>query len=208
MKDIVEKIADRVVLNRSNIREFLDEAFNEVSERYSLCRDFQARAAKFGEAFEACFKVIIHKLYPNLEFEFTPGVALPKACMIGGGKADFVVFSGGLLQSYMAGGKRKLIAVVETKGAADKMICNGKEVRFSRPGMLRTDTVKKAISNAYQVSRAYPNALFFIVTSHKPTSGNAKCMCDLVEGDIVDKIVDVTDPKDLHEMIEKIKLAL
>lgn len=56
----------------------------------------------------------------------------------------------------------------------------------------RTDTVKKAICAAYQVSRSYPDALFFIVTSHKPTGGNAKCMCDLAEEDIVDKIIDVT----------------
>ena len=37
---------------------------------------------------------------------------------------------------------------------------------------------------------------FFIVTSHKPTGGNAKCMCHLAEGDIVDKIVDVTIDRD------------
>jgi hypothetical protein len=201
MKGIVKNVASQMALNRNNIREFLDEAFNEISEHYDLCRDFQARSAKFGETFEACFEVIINKLYPNLEFEFTPNVALPKACMVDGGEADFAVFCGQLE-------KRKLVAVIETKGAADKITCNGKEEKLTRPGMLRTDTVKKAICNAYQVKRAYPNTLFFIVTSHKPTSGNAKCMCDLAEGDIVDKIVDVTNPKDLDEMIEKIKSIL
>jgi hypothetical protein len=121
--------------------------------------------------------------------------------MVEGGEADFAV-----LESHLE--KRKLVAVIETKGAADKIVWKGTEKRLTRPGMLRTDTVKKAICNAYQVKRAYPKALFFIVTSHKPTSGNAKCMCDLAEGDIVDKIVDITVQKDLDEMIAKIKRAI
>lgn len=191
-----------MALNKGNIREFLDQAFSEIVEKNNLTpKEFQARAAKFGEAFEACFEVIIDRVYPSLEFIFTPNVRLPRACMIKGGEADFAV-----LESHSD--KRKLIAVIETKGAADKIVWNGKEVKLTRPGMLRTDTVKKAICNAYQIKRAYPNALFFIVTSHKPLSGNAKCMCDLAEGDIVDKIVDVTIPEDLDDMIERIKLAL
>ncbi len=74
--------------------------------------------------------------------------------------------------------------------------------------MVRTDTVKKAISNAYQVSRGYPGTLFFIVTSNKPTSGNAKCMCDLAEGDVVDKVVDVTNIEDLKVMVTMIRTRL
>jgi len=200
MKDLVQNIANTRGLTKSNIREFLNETFNEVSKQYNLCKDFQARAAKFGEAFEACFEVIIEKLYPNLGFDFIKDFELPKACLKDGGEADFAVLAGSLE-------KRRLIAIIETKGAADKILCDGKNIKLPRPGMLRTDTVKKAISNAYQVSRACPNMLFFIVTSHKATSGNAKCMCDLAEGDIIDKIVDITVPQDLDDMINTIKLA-
>lgn len=38
--------------------------------------------------------------------------------------------------------------------------------------------------------------------------GNAKCMCDLAEGDIVDKIVDVTSFFELQEMVEIIRKKL
>lgn len=195
MREILEDVANRINLNRNNIRPFLIKAFDEVSKHYNLCRDYQARAKVFGDAFEVCFTIIIETLFPNLEFNFTPNVRLSKACMERGGEADFAVLSGF---------PRKVIAVIEAKGSADRIICNGKIQKLTRPGMLRTDTTKKAIANAYQISRAYPDALFFIVTSHIPTTGNAKCMCDLAEGDIVNKIVDVTNPSDLDEMIEKI----
>jgi hypothetical protein len=46
------------------------------------------------------------------------------------------------------------------------------------------------------------------VTSHKPTQGGAKCMCDLAEGDIVDKIVDVTNYSELEQMVKMIKKKL
>ena len=74
--------------------------------------------------------------------------------------------------------------------------------------MLRTDTATKAICNAYQLNRALPGTSFFIVTSHKPKSGNAKCMSDLAEGDIVDKIVDATSKKELDEMVAMIRKKL
>ncbi|RLI44811.1 hypothetical protein DRO69_06545 [Candidatus Bathyarchaeota archaeon] len=198
-ESLVRKVVDRIGLSENNLRDFLNVAFEEVSAAYDLCRDYQARAAKFGEAFEACFKIIMEKLFSDIQL--TPDVSLPKACMVMGGEADFAVISGGMLD-------RKIVAVIEAKGAADHIICNGKRVKLPRPGMLRTDTVKKAICNAYQISRAYPDTLFFIVTSHKPTGGNAKCMCDLAEGDIVDKIVDVTNYVELEEMVNMIRKRL
>lgn len=198
-ESLVRRVADRVRLSKNNLKDFLNVAFEEVSVAYNLCRDYQARAAKFGEAFEACFKIIMEKLFSDIPL--VPDVSLPKACMVRGGEADFAVRSGRLVD-------RKIVAVIEAKGAADHIICNGKRVKLPRPGMLRTDTVKKAICNAYQVSRAYPGTLFFIVTSHKPTGGNAKCMCDLAEGDIVDKIVDVTNYVELKEMVNMIRKRL
>ncbi|MBS7626738.1 hypothetical protein KEJ51_06860 [Candidatus Bathyarchaeota archaeon] len=198
-ESLARKVADRLKLDKSNLRDFINVSFEEVSAAYNLCRDYQARAAKFGEAFEACFKIIMEKMFPDIQL--TPDVSLPKACMVAGGEADFAVISGRLLD-------RNIIAVIEAKGAADHIVCDGKRIELPRPGMLRTDTVKKAICNAYQVSRAYPDTLFFIVTSHKPTEGNAKCMCDLAEGDIVDKIVDVTNFVELKEMVNMIRKRL
>jgi hypothetical protein len=196
---LVKGVSNRIKIDDKNIRSFLNAAFEEVSAEYNLCTDYQRRAAKFGEAFEECFKAILGKLFPDIQL--TSNVSLPKACMIKGGKADFAIIKGALVE-------RRIVAVIEAKGAADYIICNGKRVNLPRPGMLRTDTVKKAICNAYQVSRAHPDVLFFIVTSHKPTGGNAKCMCDLAEGDIVDKIVDVTDFSELSEMIRIVKQKL
>lgn len=201
MQEIIESVAQRIPLQRNNIREFLNEVFDQVSKYYNLCRDYQARAAKFGKAFEISFRVIIDNLYPDLEFTFTQDVELPEACMNKGGKADFAVLEDMTVN-------RRVIAIIETEGAADRIICDDEVRKLSRPGMLRTDTVKKAISNAYQASRAFPESLFFIVTSHVPIGGNAKCMCDLAEGDIVDKIVDITNPSDLDEMIEMIREAI
>jgi len=43
------------------------------------------------------------------------------------------------------------------------------------------------------------------VTNVIPVSGNAKCMMDLAEGDIIDKFVDVTNIEDLKGFAKKIK---
>lgn len=200
IEDLVRNVVSKMTLNKSNLRDFLNSAFNEVAEAHKVCKDYQRRASKFGKTFEVCLKIIMEIFFPDIQL--TPEVGLPEACMDGGkGKADFAVISGGIVD-------RKIIAVIEAKGSADHIICNGKKEELPRPGMLRTDTVKKAISNAYQISRTYPDALFFIVTSHKPVRGNAKCMCDLAEGDIVDKIVDITNFSELEKMVEMIRKKL
>jgi hypothetical protein len=195
LENLVRKVANKLKVTKTNLRDFLNAAFEEVSAAYNLCRDYQARAEKFGETFEACFKVVMEKLFSDIPL--AQNVAIPEACMVDGGEADFAVVQ------WMP--QRKIIAVIEAKGSADYIICNGKRINLPRPGLLRTDTVKKAICNAYQISRSCPDTLFFIVTSHKPTSGNAKCMCDLAEGDIVDKIVDITNFSELQEMVDMIK---
>jgi len=198
MRGTIEQIADEMDLCEGNLREFLDKSFSKIAKDAGLDgTQFQRRAKKTGDAFEYCFEIIMEKLHPDIEL--IPGEPLPEACMVRGGNADFVVYSGGITE----GEPKRLIAVIEAKGSADKVEgANGEIVEFNRPGMLRTDTVKKAISNGYQVSQAFPDALYFIVTSHKPTSGNAKCMCDLAEGDLVDKIVDVTEKEEIDEMAE------
>ncbi|MEM2122805.1 MAG: hypothetical protein QXE79_04130 [Candidatus Bathyarchaeia archaeon] len=207
VRSLVRKVADDLKLSRDNLCEFLNLAFEEISKAFNLCKDYQSRAGKFGETFEECFQIIMEKFFPDIPLE--RDVSLPRACMAAGGEADFAVFSDGFLESFdKRVTERKLIAVIEAKGAAEYIICDGKRIKLPRPGLLRTDTVKKAICSAYQVSRAYPNTLFFIVTSHKPTEGNAKCMCDLAEGDIVDKIVAVTNYAELEEMVNIIRKRL
>ncbi len=199
MDEIIQRVAERVGLNRNNTRAFLNEAFTEIAVIYDLSKDFQRRAAIFGKAFESCFKVIMREIHPDIKL--TPNFSVPEACLVAGGEADFAVISG-------FGLERRIVAIIETKGSADQIICNGEIIRLPRPGMLRTDTVKKAICNAYQVSRALPDALFFIATSHVPTTGNAYCMCKLAEGDIVDKIIDVSESDDLDEMASMIRKRL
>lgn len=48
MREIIESVAHQMPLQRDNIREFLNEAFDRISKHYNLCRDYQARAAKFS----------------------------------------------------------------------------------------------------------------------------------------------------------------
>jgi hypothetical protein len=201
MKETIRRIADAVQLNEDNIRDFLNASFSQIAKDYGLTGDqFQARAGIMGEAFEHCFEVIMERFYPDIRL--VPNVEIPDACMERGGEADFVIYKGGLKKLSPI----RLVAVIEAKGSSDHIVgVDGKRVELTRPGMMRTDTVKKAISNAYQISRTHPDALFFIVTSHKPTGGNAKCMCDLAEGDIVDKIVDVTKKEELDEMVKMIR---
>ncbi|GBC73368.1 hypothetical protein HRbin04_00766 [archaeon HR04] len=195
IESLTRQVADRLKLTNNNLRVYLDTCFEEVSIAYNLCRDYQRRAEKFGKTFEECFKIIMERLFPDIPL--TRCVSLPEACMVRGGEADFAVLLG-----------RKIVAVIEAKGSADHIICKGRHIELPRPGLLRTDTVKKAICNAYQVSRTYPDTLFFIVTSHKPIAGNAKCICDLAEGDIVDKIVDATNYAELQEMASIIRRRL
>lgn len=198
VEDIIRNVADKHDFR--DLRDFLNVCFDEIAQEHNLDgSQFQKRAKLVGDSFEYCFHEIMKKLYP--EIEFVHNVKIPAACMERGGNADFVVYqkSTGLATS------NTIAVVIEAKGSSDRIVdADGNVKKFSRPGMMRTDTVKKAISNAYQISKALPDALFFIVTSHVPTSGNAKCMCDLAEHDIVDKIVDVTDKNDLDEMARMI----
>ncbi|MEM3045132.1 MAG: hypothetical protein QXV77_06540 [Candidatus Bathyarchaeia archaeon] len=149
VRSLVRKVADDLKLNKNNLCEFLNLAFEEASKEFNLYKDYQSRAEKFGETFEECFQVIMEKLFPDIPLERE--VSLPKACIASGGEADFAVFSDDFLESFNKRVvERKLIAVIEAKGAAEYITCDGKRIKLPRPGLLRTDTVKKAICNAYQ----------------------------------------------------------
>ncbi|MFB6186096.1 MAG: hypothetical protein ABEI06_05620 [Halobacteriaceae archaeon] len=208
MEDIVKETANDMDLAGDNLEEFVNTAFRNVAKEQQWSADkFQSQASKIGTTFEYCFKTIVERLYPNIPL--THEEEFPEACMKGRSEADFASYKNGIAD----GSKQELLAVYEAKGSPKKIQGKDGNVRESnRPGMQRTDTVKKAICNAYQIYRAHPDALFFIVTSHKPERGSAKCMCNLAEGDdekdVVDKVVDVTSKRDMDEMAKKLQKVL
>ncbi len=208
---LTKEVANALNLKQNrNLKKFMDKVFERVAERFNLCRDFQARAKVYGDAFEAIFITIMETFFPDIKLIHQYEIS--EICMIGEGKADFVVLKEenkkwGNLKAEKVD---KIIAVIETKGSADYIICNGKRIELPRPGMVRTDTVKKAISNAAQVKYGLStDILFIVITSHKPTSGNAKCMIDLaLKSKLFDMVVDVTNFNELKEMVSMIRKRL
>jgi len=192
--------------NPNKLREFMDNVFTRVVEDFDLCkRGFQARAKVYGDAFEAAFQVIMDTLFPEIKLVHT--YEIPEICMVAGGEADFVMFKESESWGDLKAPSKRIAAVIEAKGSADYIICNGEVQRLDRPGMMRTDTVKKAISNAAQVKFGLRrNVLFIVATSHKPTTGNAKCMIDLaLNSGLFDRVVDATNFKELKEMVDLLK---
>lgn len=137
--DLAWRVAKRIGLNEKNLREFLNETFSEVARIHNLDgTKFQLRAKVMGDAFEACFEVILRTFFP--EINLCGGIELPEACMVGQGKSDFVIYS-----REHESSKRQLIAVIEAKGSADHIEGkDGRRIEIKRPGMTRTDTVKKS----------------------------------------------------------------
>jgi len=167
---------------------FYNNCFKDLIDELDIT-DYQSRAVKTGYMFEYAFVYVIEKLY-NLKI--VRGVELPSACMCGSGKLDFAIFEEEEIAS-----ENTLLAGIEAKGSDPES--------SQRPGLKRTDTIKKGISQAYQFKRIFPNKLFFIVSNFLPQQGNSKCMLDLSEGDIVDKYINVTNIQELNYLVEMIK---
>ncbi|RLI74015.1 hypothetical protein DRP04_15155 [Archaeoglobales archaeon] len=204
---IAREIAQAINLKEdpNKLGEFMNGIFTRVVDDFDLCRrGFQARAKVYGDAFEAGFQVVMETFFPEIKLEHT--YPIPEICMEDGGEADFVMLRGRDVKSS----SNRILAVIEAKGSADHIICDGKVKKLERPGMMRTDTVKKAISNAAQVKFGLgEDVLFIVVTSHKPTSGNAKCMVDMaLRSGLFDMIVDITKFEELKEMVNKLKERL
>ncbi len=175
--------------NTEELTTFFNSCFREIIKALKISpTDYQARAGKTGDMFEYSFWYLIkHKF--NLDI--TDKVSLPKACLCSGGELDFGIFKKD--EPHI---EKNLLCGIEAKGSDPNS--------STRPGLKRTDTIKKAISNAYQFKRIYSKTPFFIVTNVIPTDGNSKCMMGLAEGDIVDKFVDVTNAKDLKQFIDTV----
>lgn len=86
---------------------------------------------------------------------------------------------------------------IEAKGSAGVITNpNGSTSQLKRPGLKRSDTEKKAFSNAEEYKSNHPNHKFFIVTNAIPSNLTA-------EGRVADGLFDMTKKKDLDSFIEK-----
>ena len=172
-------------------KDFIDLCFSDLITQLNIS-DYQARASKTGKMFEYIFWFLMKEKF---DIELGADYIIPKACMEGGGALDF-----GIMRND------KILCGIEAKGSASEVKNEDGEIEtLSRPALKRTDTVKKAISQAYQFKRIFPETQFYLVTNVKPTSGNAKCMLDLAEGDIIDKVVDITNNEELEDFAKILK---
>jgi hypothetical protein len=176
-----------LIKNTNSLKPFIDKCFKDLFLKFRNL-DFQSRAKKSGDMFEFLFYYIMKEQH---DIELDCSIPIRKACMEGKGALDFGI----------VGKNGDIVCGIEAKGSAESF--DGKIL--TRPALKRTDTMKKAIAQAYQFKRIFPSRPFFIVTNVKPSSGNAKCMMDLAEGDIIDKVYDITDPRELKELVAKLK---
>ena len=189
------KSKDDVIKNPTIIKRVLEEIFNIITREYNLCKNYQKRAFFHGKAFQAFFEVLMHILFP--EIRLLHDCKIIGACFTEGSEADFVVIDQ----------DNRILAIIETKGSASYIKCNESLEELKRPGLIRTDTVKKAICNAVQTKFGISNdVLYIIVTSHKPKEGTSSdCMLRLVIGKLVDMVVDITDYTELERMVKLIR---
>lgn len=190
------------------IPQFLDECFQEAIEKQKAW-SFQARAKVSGDMFEVAFDSIMNKLFGITLVSNYPisSICMPK----GVASADFV-----LLSKKASLGENPIRCVIEAKGSALRIKTpNGKIEKLSRPGLMRSDTVKKAIANAFLVKRGTElgklpkDTRFFLVTNSIPHKGTtSRCMLDMATGVIIDHIYDITRKEDLESLAKSLRQIL
>lgn len=166
---------------KGNVKLFFDSCFADIIAKAKIT-DYQSRAQATGEMFEHAFEYLIKRHGVILQKD----IKIKAACMMGAGALDF-----GIVR------ESKILCGIEAKGSSS--------VVSVRPALKRTDTAKKAIAQAYQFKRIYPEIPFYVVTNVMPTAGNAKCMLDLAKGNIIDDVVDLTDSKQLNTFVATLK---
>ena len=68
-------------------------------------------------------------------------------------------------------------------------------VQGSRPGLLRTDTLKKAVANGALLQRLVDRPPYIVLTSHVPTGGAGHAMLETaLELQYFDDVICVYDP--------------
>jgi len=138
---------------------------------------FQGRASRYGEVFVAALQHLAQAHY-QLPLRHTPGNTKTH---------DLEVTP---------------TIAIEAKGSARRIILPDRSVYpLSRPGMMRSDTEKKAFDNARNFMRSNPAGTFFIVTNALPPR--------LVghRGDNVNGIFDVTKKGQLDSFVREARDA-
>lgn len=75
----------------------------------------------------------------------------------------------------------------------------------NRPGLRRTDTLKKAIANGYLLTRSNVSGMMtplVVLTSHLPEAGHGKAMLDAVERDTIMAFIDSRDGRKLRKLCD------
>ena len=188
---IITDTSDEILFNYEDIPEFMNQCFiRTLVSKGKTPSETQARAIITGIVFEKCVAEVIDQFAPRLKYECR--VYLPQACMDYSG-ADLVLYDSDGIDS-----------VIELKGSAEQLEWPSGEITTSnRPGLMRSDTMKKAVCQAYQVKQINNDLKFHIITSHKPKSGSAKCLYDMANGDIIDSTVSIQDSDNIQSFLQQ-----
>lgn len=93
--------------------------------------------------------------------------------------------------------------VVEAKGSPASIVNpDGSRSKLERPGLLRTDTKKKAFANAAEWHNRFPDGHFFIVTNALPNELRA------YRDETIDAIYDVTKANQLQRLVDELTRLL
>lgn len=189
---IIAKVAEKYLPD--DYESFIKDSFITVLvETGKSPSQTQSRAVMTGKTFELCIIELFDREYPDLSYGHN--VSIPDAGLGNRHGADFVI--------YESEAKEDIVAVIEAKGSADRLEWpDGTIQDLSRPGLQRTDTMKKAVAQAYQIKRGLDQDVeFYILTTHKPESGSGKKLYDLAVGDIIDDVIDVMNPEEMNQFV-------
>lgn len=195
VESTISSIADTSLSSLDSTDEFITKSFKTVLSLDSVnSENSQARAKITGNVFELCLEEIFTRFFPNVTIE--RHADLPEAGLVGNSAVDFLI--------YDSFGQE--IGAIEAKGSPKQIQNSDGEIEsLSRPGMKRTDTVKKAVSLGYQIQQTY-NIPYYILTTDKPTSGSAKKTVDIAEGDVIQQLVDVTNPQEITSFRDELEV--
>lgn len=193
VQSAITSVADETLHTLDDTEEFITQSFSRVLALDSVNSDnSQARAKITGVVFELCLDEIFTRFFSEVEIKRHQD--LPEAGLVGNSAVDFLVYDS-------AG---QVIGAIEAKGSPEQITTeSGETISLKRPGMKRSDTVKKAVSLGYQIQQTY-NIPYYILTTNKPTSGSAKKTADIAEGDVIQQLVDVTNSSEVSSFREEL----
>lgn len=195
-EQVVSEIADRYL--DESIERFIEQSFIGLLLHHDKSpENTQARAAITGNAFELCICEIFDRKYPSIHYK--QNVSLKSAGMTGSGGIDFAI--------YRTNEENEILAVIEAKGSAERIEWpDGTVQNPNRPGLQRSDTVKKAVCQAYQIDQGMTKQIpFYIFTTHTPNTHSTKHLLSLAKGDIISDVIEVTNNGEISEFIQKIR---